>query len=108
MTAECHLDTAPCTMPQAQRASQDVTAILARLLAARHAVTELELAGEPVHLDGTAWFDTRRMTDAALNPDQFLAMNADTLAYGLHTGLFGVHPQRPYLFAVVNEAGLPL
>jgi hypothetical protein len=72
----------------------------ARRLACWHSVSDIELHGCPVVIDGQRWYDTRPMVDPREHSPECIDMGQEAINYALGHKLVQPHPDMPHLVRI--------
>ena len=76
---------------------------LARRIADRASVSDIELHATPLMLHGVTWYDTRPMLDPREHCDDALQMAAEAIEYAVARRLVTRHDEQPHLVRVAHE-----
>lgn len=72
-------------------------------LADRYAVSDIEMHGARVLLDGRPWYDTRPMLDEHEHDSISIDMARDCIDHAVHRALAVRHPEKPYLLHITPK-----
>jgi hypothetical protein len=75
---------------------------LAHQLADRACIVDIELHACVYDEQRRKWYDTRPMLDPNEQPDDFIDMNRQALAYAHERGLISPHPVHTHLVRIVK------
>lgn len=78
---------------------------LAHQLADRACISDIEVHAHAQTDDlGRKWYDTRPLLDPREQPDDFIEMNLQALAYAHERGLISPHPVNTHLVRITKAA----